>query len=256
LYAPHQALQGHGYDPAIYAELASLEDRHFWFRARNRLIVHCARKYFPRAQSLLEVGCGTGQVLRALAAAFPGARLHGSELFLEGLAFARDRAPGAQLMQMDATNIPFEDEFDVIGAFDVVEHIEDDERVLSRMHRALKRGGGAIFTVPQHPWLWSEQDVLACHVRRYERGELEAKLRKCGFRVVHSTSFVTILLPALAVSRRAVRQRDADPLREMRIGNITNTLLDIVLRGECALLRTGVRLPVGGSRLVVASKDS
>ena len=65
---------------------------------------------------------------------------------------------------MDARRIPFEDEFDVIGAFDVLEHIKEDEQVLVQMHRAVKSGGGIMLTVPQHMFLWSEQDVQAHHV--------------------------------------------------------------------------------------------
>lgn len=256
LYAPQEAQRGNGYDPAIYSELASLEDHNFWFCARNRLIVHRARRHFPSARSILEIGCGTGQVLRALAAAFPDACLHGSELFVEGLPFARVRAPDARLMQMDATHIPFEDEFDLIGAFDVIEHIHEDELVLSRVHRALKRGGGVIVTVPQHPRLWSHQDELACHVRRYRRGELEEKLRRAGFRVIYSTSFVTVLLPLLVLSRRAMSRKDSDPLHEMRIGRAANALLAAALAAEFGLLCSGARLPIGGSRLVLAVKDS
>lgn len=256
LYAPEQARQGRGYDPSIFAELARLEDRNFWFRARNRLIVHAAHKYFAQTDSILEIGCGTGQVLRALGEAFPAAQLCGSELFVEGLAFAQQRVPRAKLMQMDATSIPFAHEFGLIGAFDVVEHIEDDLGVLAQMHAALKPGGGAILTVPQHPWLWSHQDEMACHVRRYRRGELEEKLRDSGFRVLFSSSFVSVLLPLLAVSRRAMRSTDDDPFREMRIGHLANSALGAALAAEYALLRCGARLPIGGSRLVVAIKDA
>jgi SAM-dependent methyltransferase len=256
VYVPKDGRQRHGYNPEIYAELARLEDRNFWFQARNRLIVHAARRHFPRIGSFLEIGCGTGQVLRAMETAFPDAQMHGSELFVEGLSFARRRVPRAHLMQMDATRIPYADEFDLVGAFDVIEHIEDDTAVLAEIRRALKRGGGAILTVPQHPALWSQQDELACHVRRYRRHELEQKLRNCGLRVVYSTSFVSILLPLLAASRWTMPRANNDPLREMRIGRFANAGLGAALAAEYGLLRSGLRLPVGGSRLVVAIKDS
>lgn len=255
LYAPDHARAGHGFDPQLYTELAALEDHNFWFQARNRLIVRAVRAYFPTAQKFLEIGCGAGQVLRALGEAFPYAELHGSELFVEGLAFARRRAPEAHLMQMDATCIPYLDEFDLIGAFDVVEHIENDTCVLKEMYQALKPGGGAILTVPQHPSLWSRQDELACHERRYRRHELESKLRACGFRILYTTSFVSILLPLMAISRWTMRRSANDTLHEMRIGGFANGVFSFALRAEYALLGTGVRLPVGGSRLVAAVKD-
>lgn len=250
------ARTGHGYDPAYYADLAKLEMRHFWFRARNRLITHVLRKYFPEARSFLEIGCGTGMVLSAIHASIPNLMVSGSELFVEGLGFAQTRLPNVTLMQMDATQIPFTDEFDVIGAFDVLEHIDDDSRVLHEIHRALHPGGGVILTVPQHPWLWSHQDELAHHVRRYQRGELDDKLQRCGFHIVHSTSFVALLLPLLALSRRAMRCEEDDPFRELQIGNFTNAILGSILKLEFQLLQMGFTLPIGGSRLVVASKGT
>lgn len=255
LYAPAAAHVGNGYDPALYHDLAALEDTNFWFQARNRLIVHALHKCCGAPATFLEIGCGTGQVLRAIAAAFPAMRPSGSELFVEGLTFARARMPDAHLMQMDATRLPFTDEFDAIGAFDVIEHIADDERVLNEIQRALKPHGHVIISVPQHPWLWSQQDEIAHHERRYQVGELERKLGRHGFRVVYSTSFVSVLLPLLILSRRIMKRRSTDPFREMRIGRVANAILDGLLHLEYLLLCCGVRLPLGGSRLVVAIKE-
>lgn len=255
IYAPDAERDADGYDPAFYAQLAPLEDRNFWFQARNRLIVHVLGRHCRRPDAFLEIGCGTGQVLQAIGKAFPATRLSGSELFVDGLRYARQRVPGARLMQMDATRIPFSDEFDAIGAFDVVEHIRDDRRVLKEIHRALKPGGVAILTVPQHQWLWSHQDELAHHQRRYRRHELESKLQETGFRIAYTTSFVALLLPLLIASRLVGRRHDDDALREMRIGAAANAALGGVLGAEFGLLRAGARFPIGGSRLVVALKE-
>ena len=255
-YAPDLAHDSPGFRPEHFARLATLEEGHFWFRARNELIVQVLRRYFPRARNMLEIGCGTGYVLRGVTRAQPELRVSGSEIFLEGLAFAAQRLPDADLFQMDARRIPYENEFDLIGAFDVVEHIEEDERVLREIHRALKPGGGAILTVPQHPWLWSEQDESACHVRRYKRRELTDKLRAAGFGILFSSSFVSLLLPMLAASRRRKRKPvgSADLGREFNPPAIINSALYHVLRLESLLIRAGVRFPVGGTRLVVATK--
>jgi len=256
LYAPDAARAGNGYDPTLYPELAALEDQNFWFQARNRLIVHVIRRLCRGFNSLLEIGCGTGQVLRAIGAAFPAAHLSGSELFLEGLAFARQRVPTADLMQMDATRLPFTDEFDVIGAFDVAEHIHDDMRLFSEVHRALKPGGKIVLSVPQHPWLWSRQDELAHHERRYRRGELERKLERCGFKIVYSTSFIALLLPVMAASRVGRRTHADDALQDLRIAPSVNALFARVMQVELAMLRFGLRFPVGGSRFVVGHRES
>ena len=162
-YAPALAHNGGGFESSYFSDLARLESENFWFRSRNLLITWALKKYFPNFQSLVEIGCGTGYVLSGLSNAFTKATLQGSEIFTAGLGFAAKRLPSATFMQMDARNIPFVEEFDVIGAFDVLEHIEEDEQVLEQAHGALKPQGLVLITVPQHAWLWSSVDEYACH---------------------------------------------------------------------------------------------
>lgn len=253
-YAPELAASISGFDPANFSVLAAAENSNFWFRSRNLLIQQAVNDYFPGARSMLEIGCGTGYVLSGLAAAFPGMRLVGSEALVEGLGFAATRVPQAALVQMDARRIPYTAEFELIGAFDVIEHIEEDEQVLAEIHRALIPGGVALFTVPQHPSLWSKQDEFAGHVRRYSRGELETKLRNAGFRILRSTSFVTLLLPLLYASRRRSNgiAEERGGSEELNPPHAVNSLLYGLMSLERALLRVGINLPVGGSRLVIA----
>ncbi|MBX3650322.1 MAG: methyltransferase domain-containing protein [Burkholderiales bacterium] len=252
--APELAQKAEGFDPALFTELAALEAGNFWFRARNRLIVWALQRYAPGFGNLLEVGCGTGYVLQGIAAAFPQARLVASEAETEGLRFAAQRVPAAEFLQMDARRMPYEQEFDVIGAFDVIEHIGEDETVLAQMRCALRPGGSLLLTVPQHPFLWSEYDVRAHHVRRYTRSELRQKLGRAGFSVVRMTSFVSVLLPLMMLSRMARRAAaaDYDPLAELRIGRVANAVLERALDAERLLIRAGLPLPCGGSLLAVA----
>lgn len=256
--APELAAQSEGFDPAMFAELAALEESNFWFRARNRLILWALRRYASSFTGFLEVGCGTGYVLQGVATAFPGAGICGTEAQTEGLQFAASRVPRATFLQMDARRMPFDREFDVIGAFDVIEHIGEDETVLAQMHRALRPGGHLLLTVPQHPFLWSEYDVRAHHVRRYTGGELRQKLARAGFETVKMTSFVSVLLPLMTLSRltRRTESPDYDPLAELRIGRLTNTLLELALDVERAVIRTGLSLPFGGSLLAVARRKA
>ncbi len=104
-------------------------------------------------------------------------------------------------MRADGRALPFAGEFDVVGAFDVIEHIDADEAVLAAMRRAVRPGGGVIVTVPQHRWLWSETDRYSGHQRRYDRRELGRKLDGAGLKVRWMTSFTTLLLPLMAASR-------------------------------------------------------
>ena len=255
-FAPELASASGGFNAAIYDELAQLEVRNFWFRSRNRLIAWALKRYFGGARNFLEIGCGTGYVLSGVAAALPALKLFGSEVSSSGLGYASKRVPQAQLMQMDARNIPFADEFDVIGAFDVIEHIEDDRQVLRQIHRALAADGGVLLTVPQHPFLWSEYDVRAHHVRRYRARELKDKVINAGFRIARMTSFVTLPLPLMALSRLIQRApgRAYDPFAELRLRSSANAVLEKILGLERSLIASGISFPLGGSLLLVARK--
>ena len=257
--APEIIEAASGYDPKLFGELVRFEESNFWFVNRAHLIAGLIRKNFPTARNFLEIGCGTGSVLLALRKSLPKLNLTGSELYPRGLLFARRRlGDGVTLVQMDARFIPARSEFDVIGAFDVVEHIREDEDVLAEIHTALKPGGGAIISVPQHPWLWSPADDAALHQRRYGRGELEAKLRRAGLRVLWSSSFNALLLPLMMASRTIMKLRarrsKTDALAEFNIAPSLNRVLSAVLRLEVGLTLAGMRWPFGGSRFLVAQR--
>jgi ubiquinone/menaquinone biosynthesis C-methylase UbiE len=237
-----------------YSNLEQIESASFWFRARNELIQWALRDRFPGARRLLEVGCGTGYVLAGLERAFPELELSGSELSLDALRIARDRLERASLYQFDARAIPFRDEFDVVCAFDVLEHIEQDDAVLKEMRAAAGDGGGLLITVPQHRWLWSASDEYGGHQRRYSRGELLGKLRAAGFKEVLVTSFATAVLPLMAASRLRSRLWAAnyDPTEEHVEAQRVDAVLDRLMRIDLALIRRRRSLRVGGSLLVAA----
>lgn len=254
-FAPGLAKEDIGFDASRFEVLASLEAEHFWFRSRAELIAWALRKHFPRAQSLLEIGCGTGNVLAAVLKAGVH-RVVGSEAHPEGLAFAARRASGAELLQMDARRIPFQDEFEVVGAFDVIEHIAEDEQVLREMFSACRPGGGIVVTVPQHEWLWSYRDEFARHRRRYSRQGLLRKIAAAGFERAWTTSFVALLLPLMALSRLRQRAPERfDASRELQVGRAANRLLGAVMGLERRLIVAGLSLPAGGSLLAVAHKS-
>jgi SAM-dependent methyltransferase len=252
---PSQAAEG--YSPDYFEFMAEHEEGHFWFESRNRLLNWSLRKYFPDAGNLLEIGCGTGFVLRNFRKEFPSMHLVGTDLFLEGLAYARSGMTNAAFYQMDARDMPFKEEFDVVGIFDVLEHIEQDSDVLLQAHKSLRHGGGIIITVPQHPFLWSTRDETGFHKRRYTRKELTEKIHKAGFRIIRITSFVSCLMPLLLISRLKDRffVKSFDPASEFRIGRFGNKVLEAALSAERAFIKKGLSLPFGGSLLLVAKKS-
>lgn len=257
-HAEEFANGGGGFNPEYFEELASLEAANFWFRARNELILWALQTYKPNAHSMLEVGCGTGFVLSGIARNYPEMVLSGSEIFLTGLSHAAARVPTAQFMQMDARHVPFFNEFDAIGAFDVLEHIEEDESVLTQLHKALKPTGVLLLTIPQHPWLWSANDDYACHVRRYTARELHKKVIDAGFRIERSTSFVSLLLPAMMLSRQTSNNKitERDVTAELRLPKLINNIFLGIMRVEQRLIKFGANFALGGSRLVIARKGA
>jgi trans-aconitate methyltransferase len=243
-----------GFDPAFFEPLAGVEERSFWFRARNRLIVSTIRRRFPDAGSFLEVGCGSGVVLAALQGEFPSMRLVGAELYDEGLAIARRRLPDVELVAADARALEYDGVFDLVGAFDVLEHIDEDEEVLARMVRSVRPGGGVFVLVPQHQWLWSKHDEFVEHRRRYTRKDLVAKAERAGVDVLETTSFVTSLLPAMTAARLIDRLRNrTDPIGNLEPGPL-NAVFERMLDGERWLIERGVSLPFGGSLMLVGRK--
>jgi SAM-dependent methyltransferase len=254
MFAPELADTISGMDPHAFEQLSKVEAEHFWFVARNELIVGLIGKFFPNARRFLEIGCGNGAVLRAIAQSRAWERMVGSELHPAGLAHARRRLPvGVEFVQMDARNIPAAGIFDLTGAFDVIEHIADDEGVLRGLRAATETGGGTVIAVPQHPWLWSRADDIAYHQRRYRRGELEAKLRRNGFQVLCSSSFTALLLPLMVASRLKSRgsEQDDGPNREFMVNRRVNRLFTAILRAEVRMTMAGMNWPAGGSRIVV-----
>jgi len=245
-----------GYSAEIFARLAAVEEESFWFRARNRLINQLVTEYSAPGGRFLEVGCGTGFVLRTLSQEC-GLHVTGTELLSEGLEYAQRRVPEADFDELDARAMPYEEEFDSVGAFDVIEHIDDDVGALNGLYRALRPGGFLFLTVPQYPQLWSEADNYAHHVRRYRRVELVQRVSEVGFRVVRVTSFVMSLLPLMAASRWKQRysRKVYDPVAELVPPRPVNRLLEAVLNVECALIGRGWDLPAGGSLALVARRE-
>jgi len=261
-YAKDMANKGDDYPVEHFEKLFSLENRHFWFRSRNRIIKNIVKKYLGSGPTnkYLEIGCGTGNVLQAISSN-SNYKLMGAELFIKGLVYAKSRMPDVEFVQLDARKLPFVKEFNGIGAFDVLEHIQEDELVIKNVYEALLPGGYFFITVPQHKWLWSIQDDMAYHKRRYERVELTQKLVGAGFDVKVITSFVSTLLPIMYLSRRNIdahsideKERNDYEFKELEIPSWMSTILTIPMKIDELLINLGVSLPFGGSLLVVAQK--
>lgn len=258
-----------GYDPDFYASLSSIEDRHFWFRARNdviSLLVGQIAADLPPGYRVLEVGTGTGNVLRVLERGCLQGRVIGMDLLSQGLRYARQRC-ACPLLQGDVRALPFGVQFDLIGLFDVLEHLPGDERTLRALAAALKEGGALVLTTPAHPALWSYFDEASHHCRRYVRAELEGKLLRAGLTLEYVTEYMASPLPLVWLGRRLMSALDRRPTdnpqrirglagSELRVVPVVNDVLAFLLRLETRLVDARRRLPVGTSLVAVARRGS
>jgi SAM-dependent methyltransferase len=253
-----------GYDPSFFDQLALIEERHFWFRARNRLIAECAKKISSELRpgySVLEVGCGTGNVLRALREACPHGVVVGLELWFDGLRHAQRRSPGF-LVQGDVRRCPFSKQFDLVGMFDVLEHIREEQETLVSLRQLLAPGGRLLLTVPAHQSLWSYFDEAAHHCRRYSGDEIRRKLTEAGFEVEFQSQFMACIFPLVWFLRKISRLRPQSDFRdakmlardEFRLVPVINGILTAVLNLEAAWVTRSHMLPIGTSLLVIARR--
>jgi SAM-dependent methyltransferase len=244
-----------GYHPDLFAATARVDQKHFWYRARRNVIAAAlgsVRARLPQKAVALEVGCGAGAVLPVLADYLVGAVVVGVDPFSDGLHLAAART-GLPMVRAAGDALPFA-KVDFIGAFDVLEHV-DDAKALHAAREALGPGGTLLVTVPAHPSLWSDFDVASGHLRRYTRGSLAGVLACAGFQVTYLTYFMSLLY-APARLRRSLSEREPETLAcvdaELSVGRFTNSLAYTLLLPEARAVRLRRRLPIGTSLLAEA----
>ncbi|MBI4545324.1 MAG: class I SAM-dependent methyltransferase [Gemmatimonadetes bacterium] len=240
----------------LYPQFFALEERHWWFRAMRALQWQLLRQVAEPPGRVLDVGCGTGRWLEELQAEF---QADGCDLAGEALRFSRTRGI-ERLVQASALELPYRDgSYGLVTALGVLEHVDDDARMLRELFRVLRPGGRLLLLTSGHPALWSEHDELVHHKRRYRRPELRARVEQAGFRIERLTHANLALLPA-AVGLRSVRFLLP---RRSRAGSGSpdlfqppwplNQALYAILRLEAALLRA-VDLPAGLGILALARR--
>ncbi len=185
----------------------------------------------------------------------PQATVIGIDLFREGFDIARQRSR-TPLVQGTIEQLPFRRRFDLVAAFDVIEHVPDDRRALDTLRRALTPDGWLVITVPAGRRLWSRFDEEAHHCRRYERDELHDRLLEAGFRIERITYMMATLYPALRIARflgtsRSATSEGSAVARELRIVPIVNGSLAALLTIEGSLVAKGWTPPLGTSLLAI-----
>lgn len=230
-----------------------IEDESFWFAHRNRVIVAAVRRFPPENGPIFDVGAGNGYVAAALErAGFPTVAIEPSRT---GAANAVARGVG-HVVCGTLPSVAFRPESaGAIALFDVIEHIEEDRRLLRSLTPYLKSGGRLYLTVPAFPWLWSSNDVRSGHYRRYTLGTLREALRDAGFAVELATYFFWCL-PVPILLFRALRSNNpqARARGQHRFGGARwRRLAEACFAFEAKRIARGGSIPFGGSCLVIAT---
>ena len=195
-------------DPTLWAEISAVEDRHWWFTARRSIILHLVSQLAPAGASVLDIGCGTGFTLEALAARFDAwglepdaavrARVRPSVMHRVLAGDTRDRSALGNRS------------FDVVLLLDVLEHVEDDRAELASAAAALAPGGKLVITVPANPRLWSDHDERNGHYRRYTEDSLRALLTSAGLEPALLTHLNARLYPLARLHRKRASSSSAE----------------------------------------------
>ena len=183
-----------------YGKMYNFEDKYWWFLGRKSVIRSIINILYKGREGLkiLDVGCGTGSIMNMLA---EYGDVLGADLSDTALEFCRKRGIN-KLLKTSADDLKLESEsYDLITAFDILEHLEDDTKTLKEFHRVCRTGGHILATVPSYNFLWSEHDRILGHKRRYLRKQLRRRITSAGFRIKKISYFITFLMPAIAFFR-------------------------------------------------------
>ncbi len=224
--------------PEAYIEMAEVQDEHWWFKGR-REILRSVIADLPLSESprILEIGAGTGGNLTMLS---QFGSVKATEMDDYARSFARQRTEERVDIRQGSLpdGIPFDDEFDLVCLFDVLEHVERDLDSLRAIARLVSPAGCLLLTVPAYSWLWSAHDERLGHFRRYTAAGLTRKALEAGWIVRRLTYFNTLLFP-LAVGARVIDKMfpGRQPAGTSIPAPIVNSAFYHVLSMEKALLR-------------------
>lgn len=240
----------------LYENTYRSEQSHWWFVGRRTLVFdQLGRLYGARTNlNILDVGCGTGLNMKYLA---QYGAVTGADLSSMALSFCRQRGH-TRLINAPIEHLPLADNaFDLVTALDIIEHLDDDVAGLREIARVLKPGGRAVILVPAYKFLWSLQDEISSHRRRYIMRQLRAAITASGLAVERATYANTLLFPVVYAGRLALKvQRRRDPTIQNENGlhpQWSNEILKGIFKAEAPLLRR-VNAPFGVSILAIARK--
>lgn len=236
-----------------YKEYYHLEREHWWFQARAEILMSHIGQIFNHKKDLkiLNIGAATGyssQLLMQFGA------VSSVEFDKDCYEFTRDTV-GIPIINASILELPFEDEsFDLVCAFDVIEHVEDDKLAVREMARVCKKGGVFMVTVPAFMFLWSEHDVVNHHFRRYTAAQLRGVTAENSASIFLSYFNFWLFFPIALVrlikgkGKEKTSEEAQSDFRMVKNAGI-NRLFYRIFKSENFFLKRFIKLPVGVSIL-------
>ena len=251
-------------EPNAYAEFRDEEGKHWWFIGRKKIFSHLVRRVLRDRTgehlTALDLGCGMGGMLDELSA---HTEVYGTDIEQSALTHCHGRGY-SRVFKAHGQHLPLPDaSLDLICAFDTLEHIPEERETIAECFRLLKPGGCLLLSVPAYQMLYSHQDKVVHHQRRYTLGGLARKLTAGGFRVTRASYINFLLFPAILPALLLIKLKEAvfPPGDDMSSSNVSisrpsswlNRLLAGIFSFERHLL-TGCSVPAGHSLIAIGRK--
>lgn len=237
----------------VYKDMIKQQKEHWWFITRREILdTYLSNLKLPKNINIPEIGCGTGGNIKML-------QQYGNVKAVEMDDFAIEYAKitGAEIRQgFLPNNFPYEEKYDLICMFDVLEHIEEDAETLQVIKKHLNLSGQLLITVPAHQWLYGTHDKLLHHKRRYSKINLSALATDNGFKIERISFFNSLLFPFVIIARIV----DIFKKSEMAMGygtpnKVINFIFYNIFKSEKKLLNK-VNLPFGTSLIMLLKQNS
>lgn len=243
------------YKEVYRLESSSWWKKYWWRQGRDFTAKLLLKKFLnsTKRNKILDVGCGLGETSRKLTIF---GQVTGIDSSPEAIKISkRNGLKEAVLMNIDNLSFP-KNSFDVITAFDVLEHLEDDQKAIHNIFQVLKNKGVFLLTTPAYNWLWSEHDDALGHKRRYTKNQIEKKLKIVGFTILKSSYIISSFLLPIVLFRfgqKLFKKEENPKTSYIILPSFLNFLLAGILKLEGVLLQV-INLPFGVSIICVAEK--
>lgn len=234
-----------------------VEENSFWFNHRNNCIIEVVKRFAPD-KTFVDVGGGNGFTLKALQNI--GLETLLIEPGIDGCVNARTRGL-KNIICSTLEDAPLKEKsVSAMGFFDVVEHIENDLLFLMQAKRYLADNGYIFISVPAYNFLWSKEDTEGGHYRRYTLSKLKKVLSDAGYSVKYST-YIFSLLPLPIFLLRTIPSwfgfgKQIHDESKIKSDHKGGSFLDRIWNKEIQMIKSGKKIPFGGSCLVVAQVNS